>query len=359
LYTALKALKHNSTKSFLIFLSLTFSITAIFLITAISHGIVSMYSTILNKDGDIIVTQAKISDTFFSNVDLGLRKKIEAIEGVQKVSAMIVGASPVESLPIVAIYGITQNRMHNYKLVSGKYPKANEVIVGSSIAASLNKKEIITIGNKKFRISGIFSSELGFENGGIIMNIEDAGALFNKSASMLLVNVDFRKDIHLIEETINALSDTIEAKSTKTFVSTYNQFKIINYSSYAVSSIAFLMGLLAIASIMTITVNERREEFGIKKALGISSKDIVIGLMIENSIIAVVSYFCALTVAFATLLIIRHIEFLHGYINGTITLSLAFGVFIASMCIVLLGSFIPAFKASLVDPMILIQRGSI
>ena len=29
---------------------------------------------------------------------------------------MTVGASPVEKLPIVAIYGVTQNRFKNYKL---------------------------------------------------------------------------------------------------------------------------------------------------------------------------------------------------------------------------------------------------
>jgi putative ABC transport system permease protein len=34
-----------------------------------------------------------------------------------------VGASPVEKLPIVAIYGASQNRFKNYKLELGNYPK--------------------------------------------------------------------------------------------------------------------------------------------------------------------------------------------------------------------------------------------
>jgi ABC-type antimicrobial peptide transport system permease subunit len=317
-----------------------------------------MYSNILNKDGDIIVTQAKISDTFFSDVDINLTKKIKNINGIKKVSAMIVGATPVETLPIVAIYGITDNRIQNYKLLNGKYPENKEVLIGSSISKSIQNKKIITIGDGSYKVSGVFSSELGFENGGIIMTLKDAGKLFHKSASMLLINIDLKADIDKIVSQINSLSTKIEAKSTQGFIDNYNQFKIINYSSYAVSSIAFLMGLLSIASIMTITVNERKEEFGIKRALGIKSKEIVFSLIIENITIAVISYIVAVIFSFLSLYIIKNISFLHGYINGEITMFLAFGVFITTLFIVLLGSFIPAYKASKIDPMILIQRGS-
>ncbi len=106
---ALKALIANKLKTLLIFLSLIFSIVSIFLISSISNGVISMYSTLLKSDGDIIITQAKISDTFFSNVNIDLIEKIDKLAGIQETSALIVGASPVENLPIVAIYGSTQN----------------------------------------------------------------------------------------------------------------------------------------------------------------------------------------------------------------------------------------------------------
>ena len=61
---ALKALKANRLKTLLIFASLVLTITSIFLITSISNGVISMYGSLLKSDGDIIITQAKISDTF-------------------------------------------------------------------------------------------------------------------------------------------------------------------------------------------------------------------------------------------------------------------------------------------------------
>lgn len=48
---AFKAIKANSLKTSLIILSLVFSISSIFLITSISNGIVSMYSSMLKAMG--------------------------------------------------------------------------------------------------------------------------------------------------------------------------------------------------------------------------------------------------------------------------------------------------------------------
>ncbi|MGJ0290484.1 cell wall metabolism sensor histidine kinase WalK [Aliarcobacter cryaerophilus] len=148
---AYKALIANKLKTFLIIISLIFSIVSIFLISSISNGVISMYSSMLKSDGDIIITQAKISDTFFSNVDINLIKEIEYLKNINEAGAMIVGASPVEKLPIVAIYGVTQNRFKNYKLEKGKYPLNNEVIVGKSIFEQLPLNEQEKIFDKFYR----------------------------------------------------------------------------------------------------------------------------------------------------------------------------------------------------------------
>ena len=72
-----------------------------------------------------------------------------------------------------------------------------------------------------------FESEIGFENGGIVLNISDTGEIFNKSASMILVNTALNSDIEEIIKEIKTLSKDIDVKSTQNFVDNYNQFKII------------------------------------------------------------------------------------------------------------------------------------
>jgi len=357
--SALKALKANRLKTTLIYLSLIFSITSIFLISSISNGVISMYSSMLKTDGDIIITQAKISDTFFSNVDITLLDKINTLENIKSSSAIIVGASPVEKLPIVAIYGVTKNRFSNYKLVTNNYPKENEVLVGESIFNQLENKTSIEIANKTYKISGVFESSIGFENGGVVLNIEDAGKIFNKSASMIMVNSKIDANIDNLIKNISTLSSKIEVKSTESFVDNYNQFKIIQTSSNAVSFIAFAMGLLGIVSIMSITINQRKTEFGIKRAIGIPMRKIVFQIISESFILGFFSFLSAFFISHIILYFIKNSSHLQGYVNGEISSSLAFYVFIASIIMAILGSVIPALNAAKTDPVILIQGDKI
>ena len=103
--TYIKALSKNRFKSFLVFSSITIAVMAMFLISSVSSGIITMYSKMIKTDGDIIITQKGIADTFFSNVDITLQDKIEAIQNVESSYGVIVGASPVSYVPIAGIYG--------------------------------------------------------------------------------------------------------------------------------------------------------------------------------------------------------------------------------------------------------------
>lgn len=356
---ALKALNANRLKTTLIYLSIIFSITSIFLISSISNGIIGMYSNMLKSDGDIIVTQAKISDTFFSNVDINLLKNIDKIKGVKESSAIIVGASPVETLPIVAVYGVTKNRFLDYKLIKGSYAKKGEVLIGKTIYNQLKNKEKIEIANKTFKISGVFESSIGFENGGVVLNIKEAGEIFNKSASMLMVNANIQNDLESIKDEISKLSPKIEVKTTSNFVDNYNQFKIIKTSSNTISFIAFCMGLLSIVSIMSITINQRKDEFGIKRALGIPMRKIIFQIVWESFILGFFSFISSFFLSHIILYFIKNSPHLQGYVNGDISSSLALYIFITSIAMSIIGSIIPALNAAKTDPIILIQGNKI
>ncbi|DAB36557.1 MAG TPA: ABC transporter permease [Sulfurospirillum cavolei] len=354
-----KALNRNRFKTFLIYLSITVAITAIFMITSISRGIIGMYSTMLKTEGDIIVTQAKIADTFFSDVNASLADTIKTIAGVKEVYAIILGASPINDLPIAAIYGVSENRFKTYALTQGSYPKKGEVMLGKNIDARLHSPKSVSISNKTFTVSGIFENGVGFEDGGAVLNREDASAIFNKEASILLVSIKRDTNVEKLIEHINALTPDIEAKTTHEFVDNYNQFKIIETSSNVISAVAFLMGLLGIASLISITINERRSEFGILRAIGKSSNFIMTMVVGETFIITCVGFLSALLFSKVLLFMIAHIEKFQGYVNGELSFETIATVFGFSLFMALLGALLPAYSASKIDPIILIQRGAL
>ncbi|MGE4471248.1 MAG: ABC transporter permease [Sulfuricurvum sp.] len=356
--TALKALRKNRFKTALIFISMSVSIAAIFLISAISGGVVSMYSAMLKTDGDIIVTQRGIADTFFSDINRSWSDSIVKMEGVKEVSSLILGAAPVDPLPIVGVYGVNEGRFKSYSLVSGSYPKVGEVLLGSKIDQSLKHPETITLSKKEFYVSGVFKSKIGFEDGGVVMNLGDAGEVFHKSASIFLVSLgNLEKSDALIGQ-INGLDPDLEAKTTDSFIDSYNQFKIIQTSSDVIGAMAFLMGILGIVSMMSMVVNDRKAEFGIMRSLGLSSGVIITRLLSETLIIALAAFAVAWGVSEGVLELIKHADKFQGYINGEITVALLCKVFAVSVVMALVGTLLPAVYASRIDPMSLIQKGS-
>ena len=119
------------------------------------------------------------------------------------------------------------------------------------------------------------------------------------------------------------------------------------------------MGLLGIVSLMSITVNQRKSEFGIKRALGIKTSKIVFSIMIESFILGIFSFISAFIISNIILYFVKNAKELQGYVNGEISSQLAFYVFIASILMVIIGSIIPALNASKTDPVELIQGNKI
>lgn len=353
---ALKALSKNPFKSILIFSSITIAVMAIFLISSVSEGVIGMYSKMIKTDGDIIITQKGISDTFFSNIDVSIMENINSMSDVKSSYAMIVGASPVGHIPIAGIYGTSKNHLSHYKLSKGKYPELGQVILGKNISKQI-KSRTVKIGNKRFKIAGSYESDNGFEEGGVVMNLSDAGELFSRSSSFILVSVSTPNATDKLVQEIANLNDDIEVKTTKSFIQEYNQFKIIEKSSLVISSLAFMMGLMGIASVMSMIVNSRKEEFGIMRALGRSRLFIIKNLFYETLIMSVSAYLFALVLSVAILATLPHIESLQGYVNGSLSVATAFYVLLSTLFMALLGSLIPAWIASKTDPVLLINQG--
>jgi len=345
-------------KSILILISATSAIASIFLITALGNGIISMYANMLKTEGDIIVMQRGVADTFFSDVNRTLLQPISEIEGVASAQGVIVGAGAIDIVPIAGIYGVTENRMSNYTLVKGAYPKEGEVVLGDNIASLLHYPESVDLLGMPFHVSGVYKSEIGFENGGVVIPIVDAEKLFKKSASFLLVSLkNIDQDSAVVIEKIKAISKDVEVKSTNEFIDNYNQFKIIRISSGVIASISFFMGFLAIVSLMSMMINDRRYEFGIKRAVGISKSTIIFHIVIEVMAITLLAFSMAYGISLVLLEQLQHVEKFQGYLSGEIDQLLFVQLLIGSISMAVIGALIPALIAARIDPIILINRG--
>jgi ABC-type antimicrobial peptide transport system permease subunit len=117
------------------------------------------------------------------------------------------------------------------------------------------------------------------------------------------------------------------------------------------------MGFLAIVSLMSIMINDRRYEFGIKRAVGISKTTIIFHIVIEVMALTLLAFVMAYGISLVLLEQLQHIEKFQGYLSGEIDQILFLQLLVGSMTMAVIGALIPALIAARIDPIILISRG--
>ena len=132
---------------------------------------------------------------------------------------------------------------------------------------------------------------------------------------------------------------------TKAFESQYNKLKLaIGGTGYFITLLSLIVGGIGIMNIMFVTVKERTREIGVRKAIGATNGMILGQFLMEAVTICFFAGIIGLGFAYAVSLVINQ------FFPSTLPLALSvFSIFI-SMFVGVLSGFIPAYKASKLDP---------
>jgi putative ABC transport system permease protein len=114
---------------------------------------------------------------------------------------------------------------------------------------------------------------------------------------------------------------------------------------------SFLIGALGILSIMTLIVNERRMEIGIRRAVGSRKRDIVLQFLMESSFISLSGGAIG---AVAGLLMSLAIARILGYPASVSALGLLMA-FAGSVLSGILAGIYPSLKATTIHPVDIIR----
>lgn len=119
-----------------------------------------------------------------------------------------------------------------------------------------------------------------------------------------------------------------------------------------IGGISLVVSGLGIMTIMIISVNERKNEIGIKKAIGATNSRIMISFILESGIVAIIGSVLGSIVSIALLSIMSII----GSINIEINYSMVIIAIILSTAIGMIFGAYPAHKAAKLKPIDALQR---
>ncbi|MBN1897077.1 MAG: ABC transporter permease [Candidatus Aenigmarchaeota archaeon] len=352
-----RELERHKVRTLLTALGVMIGIMLVTSISSFSEGITYYVNDQLSiTSGLVTVREADIAQYAFmrSEIDYALVDDIEGLAGVELVSPLLFATISGES-----ITGINPNGEEifavNIDIDQGRElnPGADEIVIGHDYAENndYTPGDTIEFNKREFEIVGILeeSGDSDIDNG-IHMDIEVLQELEGKEdiISIMMIKPSSAADADIIEQAINDEFDELSAATDKSLANTANEtLDQLNMMTFALGSIAALVSGIVIMNVMIISVRERKRQIGTMKALGATSRYILMSVLFESITISVSGAIAGILISYCA------VEFINSILLQPMALitprliaqGILFAVFIGAV-----SGYVPARQAAKLHP---------
>jgi putative ABC transport system permease protein len=293
------------------------------------------------------------------DADVPKIRQIEVRENISTISPKIIGVVQIEGkkVPLMGVLFQEETRLKKWWRIRGTVPKGQEeVLLGNEAAVKLFKStgDPLAINGKRVRISGILD-ETGSQDDFLILGelafvqgvLKKPGALSLIEVSALCITCPIEEIVRQISKELPHAKVTAIKQTLETKMEALGHFKKF---SIGISVIVLLIGGLIVFTNMMASVNERKREIGIFRAIGFRKSHVVRIIFLEAFIIGLIAGITGYVLGVGVSQVIGPM------ITGTKGLKifidplLAIGVVFLSAFIGILSSAYPALHASKMDP---------
>ncbi len=369
-------LRRRKGKVLFLILGLTIGITTVVTLISITRMMNDDISNKLDEFGANILVLPRSDDLSLSygglniggvsvdtqtlkDSDIQKIRQIDVRENISTVSPKLIGVVEIEGRKILLTGVIFQEeaRLKKWWKVHGAIPKSREeVLLGNEIAVRLFKStnDSLTINGKRVRISGMLE-ETGSQDDFLIFgDLAFAQEALKKPGALSLVEVSAFCISCPIEEIVRQISNALpHAKVTAIKQTLQTKMEALDHFkkfSVGLSVIVLLIGGLIVFTNMMASVNERKREIGIFRAIGFRKSHVIKIVFSEAFIVGLIGGSAGYILGLGVSAVLGPI--LTGIKGGGISLDpvLAVGVVLLSVAMGILSSIYPAIHASKMDP---------
>jgi len=247
--------------------------------------------------------------------------------------------------------------------------RTDGTIIGAGLAKKmslkLNDNLVVSTADgvtKSFRIIGIFKTTIaGVDNTKAYIKINSARQLLSENSSYVTdvqVNIkDYNKARMVAEKLSSSIPYKVEAWQVANGQMEATT-ELRNILAMAVSMTILIVAGFGIYNIMNMTVNEKIREIAILKAMGFEGNDIVQIFLLQSLVIGIIGGAAGIVFGFLISTAVNHVPFQVATLQ---TLPMTFYLkdyilsFIFGMLTTFIAGYLPAKKASTIDPVIIIR----
>ena len=385
---SLGAVFANKTRSILTALGIVIGVLSVTLMGTLISGLDRSFENSmswLGKDILYISRYEWFGDMEWWEVRNRPRMRPEYVEKIRQRSKYALAVCPVMQRGASLSYGDKETRTEIFgtneeymetistDIEQGRFFTASEdksgsrvTIIGHGIKEAFFRDEnpigkYIKIDNLKFRVIGVLEKQGKFLG---LFSVDKQAVLplgafkriFSKRGWMRLsVKVPEDKISEGIDEISGVMrqirglkpsqKNDFAINQTKAFEAQYNTLKVaIGGTGFFITLLSLLVGGIGIMNIMFVTVKERTREIGVRKAIGATNGMILGQFLMEAVTICLIAGMVGLFIAYISSIFINRI------FPSTLPIGLSIFSIVMSMVVGVLSGFIPAYKASKLDP---------
>lgn len=279
-----------------------------------------------------------------------------------------------------------QNKMFVKKISHGRFITQQDqnklskvVVIGNGIVDDLYEKDdnpigsVLEINNIPFTVVGVYDgSQANFEGTkSMFIPFATFQKIFNQGENVgfVAVNIKDDADINKMEKRLKGFlkkRHQVHPDDTQAFGSfnlgeifgkIFNFMKGLEFLTIIVGFLTLLAGVMAVSSILLITVKERTKEFGIRRALGAKPQQIISQILLES---AVITFFSGLIgIILGTIILLGVNGFVNQQsamdnniplVNSSVDVNVLLGSFLLVLVMAILAGLIPATRAIAIKP---------
>lgn len=347
------------------------AVAAVVALVGIADGFARSFTALYEGRGvDIVVVRARAADRMTSVIDQSLGARIAQLEGIESVEPVLIDVISLEDAGLfgVVIQGLDPAAQwtHDRTVVAGRSLRHGDqrvVMLGAILARNLGAEvgdEVEIYEGESFEVVGIYDRQNIFENGAMIMPIDQLQYLLGQEGLVSAFNVQVTRPItpqaiRAIVEQIDNLGVGVSAMATDEYVATDTRLRGARAMAWSTSAIALIIGAIGMLNTMIVSVFERTSEIGILRAIGWRKSRIVRMVILEAGMLslcgAVVGTLLALLMTFA----LSRLPASSGLVEAWIAPHVIGQGILIALLIGLLGASYPAFRAARLLPTVALR----
>jgi putative ABC transport system permease protein len=246
------------------------------------------------------------------------------------------------------------------KMLEGDFLRAgdnNKALLGKILARNLEKNvgDEVIIYDIQFQIKGIYEAYNVYENGGMLMLMEDLqkplGRVGQVSGfTLILEHPEDQEEMARVRREIESLGKNMAATPTEEFVNSTTELQMAKAMAWITSAVALVIGAVLTLNTMIMSVFERTREIGILRAIGWKRARIVRMILVESVILSLAGAMVGTILAIVLIQGLSRMPAVSNIIDNKIPPGVIVQGFVIALLVGLLGAAYPAYRGAQLQP---------